>query len=172
MEQWKPVLGYEDRYDVSNFGNVRTSLNSPHKNARIHRGKLLHARWLKNGYLHVSLNLNGKKNARMVHSLVLEAFKGPRPVGKVGRHLDGNRKNNTPENLEWSTQKENIGDKIRHGTDNKGERHHNSVLANDDVLRIRNMNVSGFSNVYIAKAFHVTPANVGHIVRRKSWSHI
>lgn len=160
-EIWKPVVGYELRYDVSNLGNVRTSPLSPHPNARPHLGMLLKQRLKKSGYLHVSFKLAGATISRTVHSVVLETFKGNRPLGMVSRHIDGNRKNNSIDNLEWSTQKENIADKIKHGTDNKGERHHNSVLTNQDVVRIRNMKVAGLSNVYIAEAFHVTPANVG-----------
>lgn len=172
MEEWKQVIGYEGRYEVSKLGDIRTDLNSPHRNSRIHRGKFLHQRMNKNGYLRVSFNLDGVKRSRNVHLVVLEAFKGLRPEGKVARHKDGNSKNNASDNLEWSTQKENIADKIIHGTDNKGEKHQNAVLTNQDVIVMRAMKEVGYSNVWIANCFLVTPVNVGYVVNRKSWTHI
>lgn len=172
MEDWKQVVGYEGRYEVSKLGDIRTDPNSPHRNSRIHRGKFLHQRMNKTGYLRVSLNLDGVKRSRNVHLVVLEAFKGLRPEGKVSRHKDGNSKNNSADNLEWSTQKENIADKIVHGTDNKGEKHHNAVLTEKDVIEMRAMAERGFSKVEIAKCFLVTPANACYVVNRKSWTHI
>lgn len=52
-----------------------------------------------------------------IHVLVALAFHGrPRRRGLVVRHLDGNPKNNRPENLRWGTQRQNVLDSIRHGT--------------------------------------------------------
>jgi len=172
MEEWKPVVGFEDRYDVSNFGNVRTSINSPHRNARIHLGKMIKPKLEKSGYLRLHLNFDGERKFFFVHTIVLNAFSGPRPPGFVARHLDGNRINNASHNLEWSTQKDNLQDRIKHGTHNKGERHPNAVLTNVDVLEMRRMKLMGVSNVKIAECFLVTPTNVGYIVRNKSWTHV
>jgi hypothetical protein len=60
---------------------------------------------------------DGKRRVVYLHTLVISAFLGPKPFEKaVTRHLDGNAMNNTPENLCWGTQKENIYDSIEHGT--------------------------------------------------------
>lgn len=171
MEEWRDVVGFEGRYEVSNLGNVRTSFNSPHKNARIHRGKTLKSR-RSGDYARVSLNKNGVKSSPNVHVLVLEAFHGPRPCGKVARHIDGNSGNNSASNLMWSTQKENIADKKIHGTYKFGENHQNAVLTERDVIAIRKMATDGITKAEIARTFLVTPTNIGYIVRRKSWIHI
>lgn len=53
---------------------------------------------------------------RLVHTLVLSAWRGPRPQGMQCRHLDGNRSNSALSNLAWGTAAENAADKVRHGT--------------------------------------------------------
>lgn len=52
----------------------------------------------------------------MLHLLVAAAFIGPRPPGKIVRHLDGNRKNPRWGNLAYGTYAENTQDAIAHGT--------------------------------------------------------
>lgn len=73
---------------------------------------------------HMSVRLikdGGYKNVS-THVLVLEHFCGERPMGYVSRHLDGNPENNHISNLQWSTQKENLSDRKKHGTLLYGER--------------------------------------------------
>lgn len=65
---------------------------------------------------HLRVELSGGRRA-FVHVLVALAFHGrPRRRGLVVRHLDGNARNNRPENLRWGTQRQNVLDSIRHGT--------------------------------------------------------
>lgn len=68
------------------------------------------------GYLHTNIKIGKSWKKKTVHSLVLEAFVGPRPEGYVSRHLDNDPFNNNRYNLEWSTQKVNIADKDVFGT--------------------------------------------------------
>lgn len=56
-----------------------------------------------------------KRLSRKVHSLVAEAFLGPRPAHLVVRHLNGNNKDNRLENLVYGTHAENAQDRIDHG---------------------------------------------------------
>jgi hypothetical protein len=104
-ERWKPVVGFEQWYEVSDMGRVRSS----------RRGglRILRPGLSTGGHLSVAL---GRGNTRMVHALVLAAFVGPRPPGADSRHLDGNYINNRLDNLSWGTRSENIRDAIRHGT--------------------------------------------------------
>lgn len=109
MIQWRPVVGFEGMYEVSNDGQVRT----------LFRGlnKAKHTMIDRKGY--VSVRLCGPKRAFMkrkrVHSLVLEAFVGPKPEGMQCRHLNGNKQDNRLENLAWGTAKENAADSVAHG---------------------------------------------------------
>lgn len=83
--------------------------------------KLLRGGTDKDGYRKVILVVNGKRFYRRVHRLILEAFVGPPPHGCIAAHHDGNNRNNTISNLRWCSQKENILDKERHGTAQRGE---------------------------------------------------
>jgi hypothetical protein len=101
-EIWRPVVGYETTYKVSNLGRVR----------RIKRGEM-DARnktiWTERGgsYLAVRLSNNNRARNKLVHRLVAEAFL-PRIEGKdFVNHIDSNRQNPRLSNLEWCTRSEN-----------------------------------------------------------------
>lgn len=91
-EIWKPVVGCEKIYEISNIGRLR----------RISTKNILQ--------LYQSCVLKGVKGSghRIVHKMVLEAFVGPRPKGMVCCHLDNNGCNNKLGNLKWGTMKENM----------------------------------------------------------------
>lgn len=100
-EIWKDVIGWEGLYEVSDAGRFRRCGKQPK------RGYIgLH------GYPVVSLNRPGVQDLRTVHSLVLEAFKGPRPSGFEARHLNHNRVDVRAVNLEWGSSKENAADRV------------------------------------------------------------
>lgn len=110
--EWKDIPGYEGLYQVSNDGQVRSlQMWDGHKYRRRETPKLLkqHDNKVSKGYMIVNLKKPGghKKDCR-VHRLVAMAFI-PRVEGKEQiNHIDGNTKNNTVENLEWCTPRENI----------------------------------------------------------------
>lgn len=115
VEIWKPVSGYEGMYEVSDEGRVR-SLDRVVKgrvgNNRLFPGKILSPETTYQGYKRVRLSREGKTRRFTVHSLVAQAFIGDYPDGLVINHIDENKANNRPDNLEYITQKENIN----HGT--------------------------------------------------------
>lgn len=110
-ERWKPVLGWESWYEVSNMGRVRRI--APNHGAILGRCKKLSPD--KAGYLCVSLNRPGVQERLSVHRLVLEAFVGLAPDGHECCHTDGNAMNNWLSNLRWGTPQDNADDRIRHG---------------------------------------------------------
>jgi len=101
-EIWKPVVGYEGRYEVSNFGNVR-SLNYIHRKGYV---KNLAPCMDKYGYLHVML-FDGKKNYATIHSLVAKAFHGVPVVPMTVNHKNEVKTDNRADNLEWMAAVEN-----------------------------------------------------------------
>lgn len=123
-EQWLPVRGYEEFYEVSDRGRVRSF---PRRH-RVHGGgygvrrpKLMSpARRSKAGHLAVSLRRDGKNREFSVHVLVLEAFVSPRPDGMLACHNDGDPANNSAENLRWDTPSANGLDAVRHGRRQRG----------------------------------------------------
>ena len=103
LEIWKDIVGYENLYQISNFGNV-LSLNYANK----HFPKILKTNRHKDGYQLVGLSKNGSKKFFTVHKLVAQAFI-PNPQNKEQiNHIDGNKANNHVDNLEWVTPKENV----------------------------------------------------------------
>lgn len=128
IETWKPIKGYEGYYAISNYGNVMSLM---FRNNRLSKPKLSIVRQTDNGngYLIVSLNINGKRKNHCVHRLVAEHFiENPKGL-KCVNHKDYDKKNNVFTNLEWCTQKENVNYSIEalyqrnHITSNTGEKH-------------------------------------------------
>lgn len=111
QEIWKPVVGWEGLYEVSNLGNIRTLdkyVNSAIKNNNKvkRKGKLL-KQYIKNQYLQVTLTYNNKRKYINVHRLVAEAFlSNPNKFPQVN-HKDENKLNNCVDNLEWCSAKYN-----------------------------------------------------------------
>lgn len=127
----------------------------------------------KHGYYSVALIEDGKSKRFYVHQLVLEVFVGPRPSGMEVRHFpDSDKGNNTLGNLSWSTRSDNHADKVVHGTDNRGVRHWNAKLAEEDVLTIRNRLDKGEDMHLLAGDYGVSYTTIDNIKRRETWKHL
>lgn len=120
------------------------------------------------GYLMV--NPHGKPHS--LHSLILEAFVGPRPTGMHACHNNGIKSDCRLSNLRWDTPKANMADKIAHGTSQCGERNGSSKLTAGDVLEIRRLRASGIELKVIAQQFGITFGCVSGIAHRRSWKHL
>jgi len=122
---WKTVKGFP-RYEVSNTGLVRrkgadTRGMSPSVAKQATKEKILKPLRHAQGYQMVVLAVEtpiGSPNIKKqvtIHSLVCQAFYGPRPNGYVINHIDNDPTNNNISNLEYCTQQENIQHAIRNG---------------------------------------------------------
>lgn len=119
VETWKPVVGYEGYYEVSNHGRLRSLdriVYAGQGRTRRHSGGNLNPAKGDTGYLEVRLSREGKSKIHKVHRLVLAAFVGPCPPGMEGCHNDGDRMNANLDNLRWDTRVGNFADKELHGT--------------------------------------------------------
>jgi hypothetical protein len=175
-EVWKPVPGYEGFYEVSDLGRVKSI------------GRIIKDRWGKDrfapervlvvsytlaGYGHVLLYRNGVRITRTVHVLVAATFIGPRSDASIN-HIDGDKRNNRPSNLEYCS----VATNNRHALDNRlrvnprGERHGRSKLSQDQVLEIRSRVASGELQFRVAQNFGVTKQTVCKIVNRQKWQHV
>lgn len=111
--EWRPIPGWEALYEASADGSIRSSPSSTGRGRK--PGHVLRSWPHRSGYLYVSLYRGQQRRNVKVHQLVASAFYGPRPAGKVTRHLNGEQTDNRVQNLRWGTQLENAWDRDRHG---------------------------------------------------------
>ena len=118
VELWRPVVGFEGFYEVSNLGHVRSLpriITYPSGRTCRWQGKAL-APGRTGDRLTVALCDAEGQTSHYVHELVLTAFVGPCPDGMEGCHNNGNGTDNNVLNLRWDTRSENTFDRVRHGT--------------------------------------------------------
>lgn len=120
-ETWRPVLGLNGSYEVSDHGNVRSLPRVVlRSDGRLRRfpGVILQPHIRKaDGRRTVNVGPPRKVRSVLIPWLVLEAFVGPRPDGLEACHNNGNPGDDRLANLRWDTHSENILDRGRHGTD-------------------------------------------------------
>lgn len=158
MTEWR-VVPSNPKYLASSDGQIR-HIESP-KSRKLQRTP--------RGYYLVNMWQDRKLRVRSVHSLVAEAFIGPRPYeGAEVRHLDGNPSNNTSTNLFYGTAKENAADRELHGRTKRGQRNGNSKLPDDEVDFIRiGYAANLFDQRQLAALFRISQAQVNNILLKK-----
>lgn len=166
IEIWRDVEGFENNYQVSSLGRVRSI-----KEGKVH---LLKGYIRSNGYLQYCFWLNGQDSYHFGHRIVAKTFCEKEKDGELDvNHIDGDKLNNRVENLEWVTRQENVSHAIKNGlVDNKGSNHGLSKLKESDVVDIRRLKGEGFSSKDLSEKFNVSTTTVNSIVAMKSWRHV
>lgn len=169
MENWKPVIGYETHYEVSDAGNVRRIVGGTSAKP----GHVLKPGTMTVGYLFVVLCMHGVPKAHSIHRLVAAAFIGPCPDGYQVNHKDGARQNNKLANLEYVTRSQNI----RHGLKNLPRKHTslrgtlvpNAKLDETKVRAIKKRLAAGESQKSIADSYGVVRPVIWGIAKGRGW---
>jgi HNH endonuclease/NUMOD4 motif len=125
-EEWRPVVGYEDSYEVSDLGRVRSITRPTHNGIGrpILGGLLAHALVSKRKYPSVTLYRDGAGKAHRVHRLVLDAFVGPCPEGMESLHANDIASDNRLSNLRWGTRSDNAADTVSNGNNPNANKTH------------------------------------------------
>jgi len=161
-EQWKWVEGYEELYQVSNYGKVR----------RVGKKVTLKPDKNKQGYLTVRFSRFNKGKRERIARLVAKAFI-PNPESKPQvNHIDGNKLNNLYTNLGWATPKENIWHAIKLGISSckSGVNHWGAKLNEKSVKQIKNLYKTGnYSQRQLGKKFGVCQRNIFDVLKNNIW---
>lgn len=154
--EWRDVVGFEGIYKVSNYGHVRT----------VKTGRLRKINPdTQTGYMKLTLSLPGSKlKCLSVHRMVAKAFLPNYDNLPEVNHKDLDKCNNIVTNLEWSTREDNY----RHALDNGacgGSR--NKKLTVDQVSKIRELRLKGFTQSKLAKKFGRSIITIQRVIHGK-----
>ena len=107
QEVWKPIEGYEGRYEVSNLGRVKSLSRTVINTGRVLKEKYNCLHLKRGGYYSVLLSNDGVKKTILLHQLVAKAFIENKGNHRAVNHIDGDKLNNRVDNLEWVSSREN-----------------------------------------------------------------
>jgi len=120
-EEWRPVIGYEEYYMISNLGRVKALSRQWHYGQRDE--KILRQQNV-SGYLYVQTAKNGIRKLRRVHSLVALSFIPNSNNLKYINHINEDKYDNRVDNLEWCTAQYNNNHGTRNSRISQTQRHH------------------------------------------------
>lgn len=159
MENWK-AIAEAPGYEISDKGRVR--------NSKGQRPGIMHPKTKANGYLEITMYVNGKYISRTVHRLVAMAFLLPDPTRSTINHKNDKKKDNRYTNLEWNTVRENNAHSAhKRLAVNNPKRAHKLTL--EKVFAIRLRHAANGDTLTIAKDFGVTECTVRNLVYGRSW---
>ncbi len=182
-EEWRDVTGYEGLYQVSNLGQVKAlpkvstwiSKVNKIKQDRYYPERILNG--TSDGrYRCVVLSKDGNKIQTRVHTLVAEAFIGPRPSGTYVCHKDDFGEHNSVDNLYYGSSQQNSDDKVRLGNQQKGEACWKAKTTEDQIRQVKSLlEVHGNERGYRKKVSELTGVSVNvvkSVNRGASWKHV
>lgn len=178
--EWFDFPGYEDRFEITRCGIVRSKfrrVNSPVAGGSRRIGGKIRKHLMGTGYPDINTVINGKQKTLLIHRAIATLFV-PNPEGKpCVNHIDGDKTNFDPENLEWCTHKENIRHAFRTGLNKypktgKGEDSPSAKLNDDAIRDIRKRLARGKSHASIADRYEVAPGTISFIAKGETWSHV
>lgn len=166
MEIWKAIKGFEEQYEISNIGNLR-SIDRVVKHSvdgftRKYKGTKKNIRLTTDGYFKCNLKKDGKRFDFRVHRLVANAFIPNTENKPIINHKNGIKTDNRVENLEWCTSSENI----THAIEN---RYIKTKLTDEEAIDIFN---SVLSTRKLGSKYNVNASIIWRIKNKKAYKHL
>lgn len=174
-EEWRPIVGYEKYYEVSNFGRIRSLDRVIRRKTSVlnekRTGRVLRPGDNGKGYLLIHLSVGGKTTRKYMHRAVGVAFlKKESSLQNQINHKDGNKANNFVKNLEWITASGNQNHAFATGLASTGNGY--KCRTRKEVFEIRELHKTGLTFVEIAKKYKMDPTNVSKIIKKRSFKNI
>lgn len=167
QEQWMPYIipPYKGEYEVSSHGQVRRNSKILSQSNQSRE---------ENSYKAVSFSVGNKQKSHLVHRLVAQTFLKDTSAGNIVNHKDGDKTNNTVENLEWCDYLHNNRHAYATGLNNQtGSNNHQSKLTEDDVATIKRLlKQKVMKHQLIADKYGVHFTLISRIHRNLAWQHI
>lgn len=164
-EYWKDIPNYEGRYQVSNFGRIKSFVG---------KEKILKQRTTKKGYKKVGLCKNKKQKQHRIHRLVAITFLPNNLNLPEVNHIDGDKANNNLSNLEWCSPSHNMKHSFKTGLRKacSGENHGRAKLTEKQVREIKKLALAGImTQKEIGNAYNISSVSVNHIKLDRTWKH-
>lgn len=177
QEQWKDVLGYEGRYQVSDQGRVKSLAREI---TRVRYGKPYAVQWPEKivapkvteaGYWGLTLHKEGTRSTVLVHRLVALAFiPNPLNLPEVD-HEDSDPSHARKENLSWVTGLKNKQLMVTRGRSSKGQKNGRAKLTEESVRKARQRVESGEGCKAVGQSLGVSDTAIRLAVKRVTWRH-
>jgi hypothetical protein len=169
-EIWKDISATNGKYQVSNYGRVKSYCYDK-KNGKVLRPGNIR------GFLNVTLRIKGKPHSYLVHKLAAEAFIPKESQDQnVVIHLDWNKQNNHISNLQWLTKEKSYKRMFIKFLDDYKKSNkiirRNAKLKPEDVILLKSMLKRGVKQNVIAKLFAISEMQVTRIKRNENWGAI
>jgi hypothetical protein len=174
VEQWRPVVGFEDFYEISDYGDVRSCTREVrHSDGGMmrRRGRPLKPRAMSGDRMFVTLYRGRGRKDIGVAVLVATAFVGTPEDGQIVLRRDTDPQNDRASNLFWGTMKDLAAKRSRDGTSLRGERHPLTNLTPEAVREIRALRGKKKQHE-IGAMFGVSNSVVSGIQNGRTWSHV
>jgi len=167
MESWIAIKGYENLYEVSNYGNVRSldrKVKGSHNNITFKKGVYLKPQKTKKGYLSIGLSNSSFKKVT-IHRLVgLHFIPNPLNLPQIN-HLDGNKENNNDWNLEWSNNRNNQLHAWKYGLQPK-RKENTKKFSKDILVLIEKLYISGKNRKEISDELNLSINTIKYILNK------
>lgn len=164
MKGYKEIPGTDGMYLVNQSGDIYS----------VRSNKTMKPKITKDGYYYTAIRRNGKIAWIKYHRIVAEVFISNPDGLETVNHKDGNKQNNTVDNLEWANRSMQMFHAYAHGLKKpmRGEENHASKLTREQAEEIRRKYVRQSKTngtVALAREYGVSDVVIGHIVRGESY---